>query len=392
MKSLARSLTLLLALTAGPAGLGALHPTRGASFGLGSVEGYSRRFGPTAELRINRPALRWEVWPADGYKVTRYSMRVNGDEVAAQYSEDDRALIFMPDAPLQPGRYKVACEVTIENILPMKKEWEFAVSPDAATALAPASPEQTKFLAVLNEFRHKIGLKEFSLEPHLCAAADAHTHYLQKNKRTGHYEQPGEPLFAGAAPCDRLDAFGYLKSSWECVSYGVADPEGSFRALFDAPYHRIPFLQPGGLEVGAAMAGRHATLEFEMTRENQVVMSPWPGQTDVPLAWEGAESPDPLRMHPGAHQGGYPIVFCSFTEQDRKIRLASARLYDSAGQSIPVWIDDPSNDDQLTLAAFVIPKEPLRPGETYFVDVKAKNDNGTDVSRRWSFTTRLYKS
>jgi hypothetical protein len=346
----------------------------------------TRSYGPKVELRYSRPKIAWEVW-SDGGRVTAHQMRLNGKVVRALYDERQRELSFLPAEPLGPGAYRVECEVTVNGLLRARHDWEFRVGALAVLDLPSGEPTCVEAAAAVNAIRRSHGLPELSLNPMLAAASLAHSRYLSENSLTGHNQLEGTPGFFGVTHGERLEAYGYLRESLECVMSGLPDATHAVRSLFDAPYHRIAFLQPGSYEMGAGFFGERLTIAFAVSPLVETVVSPSDGQVDVPTSWKGRERPNPLRLHPVEDIPGHVLVFAVFPDEERPIEVAGASLRDASGTMVPIFLNTPRNDEHLTHAAFLIPQRPLAPGTRYEAEVVATTASGRDVSRRWSFTT-----
>lgn len=346
-----------------------------------------RAFGPQSIVRVAKPTLRWEVWPGQGSQITDAMMSLNGRSVRATYDADGKALLYTPTQPLAPGTYKVDAKVMVDNFMPVKKEWDFTVAPGAATKVPQPTEDQLRTVEAVNEIRSRIGLQPFQPDARLCAAAIAHTNYLKLNGLTGHYQHAGDPGFVGQTPAERLDAFGYSDSSWEGVDFGSQSVHDSLRRLYDAPYHRLPFLQPGSTFVGAGFVSSHMTLEFGMSNQTGTVVSPAPQEQGVPLSWSGQERPDPLAIHHLSGVVGYPIVFAHFTPSGERVYVRHARLSTGDGEAVDFALNTPDNDEHLDFAAILIPVRPLRPNTVYEVSVDARTQSGKDVSTTWRFMT-----
>lgn len=359
----------------------------GAPVTLLASEAHSRAFGPQTIVRVAKPTLRWEVWPGEGCKLTSAMMTINGKEVDPRYDERNRVLIYTPAQPLAEGSYKVSCKVVIDDCLPMSKAWVFRIASGAITTLPSPTGEQALQVKEINKLRQALGLPDMQIDARLCAAAMAHTNYLATNGMTGHYESESDPAFVGQAPGDRLDAFGFSEGSWEGVDYGPQAANDSIRRLFDAPYHRLPFLQPGKAAVGSGFSPSHMTVEFGMSESIATQVSPADGQKDIPLSWHGPEMPDPLAVHGVGGVCGYPIVFAHYSPTFEKIVVDSASLETALGVKVPFWLNSPKNDKDLDFAAFVLPKDALAPNTGYVVTVKAHTASGEDISKTWKFVT-----
>lgn len=356
--------------------------------GAFASEAFMRAYGPKSLVKVSKPTLMWEIWPGAGSSVTGVKMTLDGRSVDAKYDPDNRVAWFKPDGPLAPGTHSVSCDVTIDDSFPVHKDWQFVVAGAAIAELPGASTQEMEIVDTMNEIRRGLGLPDFLVENRLCAAASAHVNYLRLNKTTGHNEKSGQPGFIGAWPADRLEAYGFLKDSWEDVDYGSDNASQAIQHLFNAPYHRIPFMQPGSLSVGASYDAYRLAVEFEMSHDSGVVVSPYPGQREFPTTWNGQERPNPLRMHPSDGSAvGSIIVFAAFTPDQQKLTVRRATLVDSEGRIVPTYLNTPENDDKLTFASFLIPQSPLKPGAIYTVSYEATLAGGQDVSKKWSFST-----
>lgn len=351
------------------------------------TEAHSRAFGPQKLVRVARPTLRWEVWPGSGSRVTHSHLSLNGRAVHPTYDEVGRTLQYTPQKPLAPGIYRVSAKVVVDNRLPVERKWEFRVMEGALLRVPDPTMEQERIVDEINRIRERLGLPPFDLDPRLCAASLAHSKYLNRNNLTGHYQRPSDLLFLGQSPSDRLDAYGYAQGSWEGVDFGAKDALQSIRRLFDAPYHRLPFLQPGRTSVGAGFVSKHMTVEFGMSETSGVSTSPADGERNVPLAWRSFEKPDPLRLHGAKGEVGYPIVFNFFSPKGEKIVVQGASLETAWGENVPIYLNTPTNDDHMESGAILIPKVPLSPNTGYAVKVRARTKTGDDLSRTWRFVT-----
>jgi hypothetical protein len=342
---------------------------------------------PTGRLLYAQPAIRWKVWTSDDDPVDGVRMTLNGRSVRARYIAADRAAVYAPPEPLPAGEYTVRCTVMLAGGEPLERSWGFEIGEDAVQSLPTPDDETARALAAANRYRRLMGLSGLRIEPALCASAEYHSRYLDTNNEFGHGERPEHRDFVGRDLLERSAAFGYYGGGYEDVSYGAASVATAVCRLFDAPYHRLPFMQPGMPDFGVGRAGRQTTLEFGLTGAEGVSVYPAPGQIGVPRAWSGAEEPNPLRMHGVRGRTGYVVTFAHFSQDGAPIEVQSAALTDSAGRRVACFVNTPANDSRLPNGAFLIPEAPLRPGTTYTADVRASTADGRDISRHWSFTT-----
>ncbi|HTQ11070.1 MAG TPA: hypothetical protein VMI31_13470, partial [Fimbriimonadaceae bacterium] len=219
------------------------------------------------------------------------------------------------------------------------------------------------------------------------AAADAHSLYQNLNGLTCHEEEPDKPGFTGKAPWDRLQHFGVPGPCYEGACGNQTDIGKAIRLLFDAPYHRIAFLQPGTPSFGAGFEGGSLTIDYAVSDKEGTEVSPAPDQTGTPLAWDGNESPSPLRVFGADGPVGYPIVFAWYSPKLETIRVSSAKLTGPNHGEIPAYVNTPGNDSELRFAAVITPKRALAPRTTYTVEVHATTERHVRIDRTWSFTT-----
>ena len=346
-------------------------------------------YGPRSEMRYAKPTLRWEIWSDDG-TVTASEMDVNGSAVEARYDPDAHSLLFTPSDPLPVGVNKVHCSVTFNNSYTFTRDWNATINPTAIADLPQSNPQQLAALAAANELRQRLGLPNFVSDVRLNAAAQAHSDYLTKNNLRGHGERSTDAGFIGADPSSRLEAFGWGGPSWEGLTYMVGDPRQSVKMLFDAPYHRLPFLQPGAQQFGFGMNGQTATAEFQGTKDECVAVSPGDGETDVPTSWCSRETPDPMAIHPEVPSGatiGYPIMLAQFGPGKEHLDVQTATLSDGAGNPVQVFVNMPVNDVNLTNAVVILPNAPLKQSMLYKVSVTATGSDGKPIQKSWSFRT-----
>ncbi len=357
------------------------------ALGQKRYEARTAYFGPRAVVRIQKPQLRWEVW-CDDSKVTSAEMTVDDKVVPARYDPTTRCLSYAPSTPLSVGPHHVECHIIVDDAVTFSRDWTTTIAPDAIETLPAAGADQVRALEIANALRRAGGLPEMVLDPRLCAAALGHVEYLTANNLIGHGERPGTPKFLGASPGDRLEAFGFGSSSWEGVTYGPTTVDEAMRALFDAPYHRIPLLQPGALMFGSGFGSQRLDVEIEETGAAAIVCSPADGQKGVPTQWLSREDPDPFRLYPGAGPlGGYPIVCAVFGPGEQSIKISSAVLTDDQGAAVEAYVNSPANDGQLTNAVVIIARRPLKAKSWYRVHIEASDASGSPIAANWRFET-----
>lgn len=350
----------------------------------------SGAYGPSEDVAVSRPCLRLEIWAPDGRDVAVSEMRVDGQVVGAKYDAKQRALLFPYQESLAAGEHAVECRVGFTGTPVYKAGWKFRVLPNAVESFPIATKEQLRTLEVVNGYRRRVGLPDMETNPVLDMAALGHSDYCAKNNVMGHVQRPGQPGFTGQTSQQRLGRLGWIGASYEGMTHGEATLEEAVASLFDSPYHRLPFIQPGQLSLGSGRCGNMTTINVSHCNDTATVVSPGENQTDVPYSWGRSESPNPLRMHPGASLPvGYPIVVALFGPE-RKIATIEATLK-ANGKDVPFFLNQPGNDNEITSEAFIIPKDPLLPKTAYDVTFKAMDEAGKIVEKNWRFTTASKK-
>lgn len=368
--------------------LGALALAGALAAPIADSDLFGRAFGPRGLLKVRKPSFTWEVWSTEPGEIVGAAATVDEKAVDARYDPDRRAILVDLKEPLSPGPHTVKLTANLKDGEGVHKTWTVEVPEDAIASLPITNESQLKTLALVNRFRTDLGLELCTMDDRINAASLLHSKYLAANQTTGHFQTEGKPGFFGRTPTERLETFGYLEDSWEVVEFGALDEAESLRNLIDAPYHRLPFLQPGAPKFGSGWDTQRLSAVFSIPKTPGSVSHPSDGQRDVKTTWSKNERPNPLRIHQGVRfPVGYPIVFAHYGPGSPVLKVRLAQLNDENGQEIPCHLNTPENDTELRNALFLIPKGPLKPNTTYFVRVEASVESGPDVSRIWRFTT-----
>lgn len=363
---------------------------------------YSYEAAPKGTVGVTKPNLTFYFDTDLTLAPSSYTMTLNGQSVPASYDHDKGTFTYTPDKDLAPGNYTVQMSITYPGYKPIEQSWSFTVAKDAISRFEAPAPEDLAGLAAINDYRVLYGLPQLQMNDRLLAMAKAHAKYLDANKiaqddksaESLHNQNPNKPGFFGQSPRERAAYYGYSAKLGEDAAYHVGSIGETVDVLFDAPYHRSPFLNPDAKEVGIAKIGDYTIIEFGFgsSENSPIVVSPTDGERYVPTSFDGNEAPDPLRMHTdGNYPVGYPIMAQYFGENVDKIKLLSAELTDNAKQKIDVFANSPENDDKLTNAVILLPRKPLQADQTYLVklslQVTKKDGTTTTESKEWNFTT-----
>lgn len=352
------------------------------------AELFSGDFGPYGLLHISKPEVYWNVWSTGTDRVVSAEVSLNGLPIPARYDPQLKMVLAQTQTPLSAGEYRAYARIAFNRGFGVSKEWIFTVREGAVAELPETDRTQLEVLDLANRFRSSLGLPLLRPDRRLMAAANGHSKYHAANGSTGHFEVEGKPGFLGVGPTERVEAYGYSGGCYESLSFGEGSIQASFQCLIDAPYHRLPLMQPGELGFGSGFAKERLTLVFELAAQRGTVVYPFDGQTDVPLAWSRSERPSPLRIHAGAEViVGFPITLAHFA-QDQKLKVDSAELKTASGEAVPYFLNTPQNDPWLKNSAILIPKKPLRANTQYVVTFAGSSEGGEPVARTWKFTTR----
>ncbi|MGV3615833.1 MAG: CAP domain-containing protein [Fimbriimonas sp.] len=340
--------------------------------------------GPRVEVRVARPTLVWEIWPDQpSRKIREVLMSIDARPVSATYDSKRRAVVYSPPLPLSPGVHRVECRVTFENGVYVNEKWDTKVAPDALAELPAADPSQREALAAVNRLRERLRLEPMQGDDRLNYAARLHSEYLSINKTSGHHQDPRAKGYVGATSPMRLESCGYIGGSWEGVDFGSRTPTEAVRNLFDAPYHRLPFLQPGRVLLGSGFHDDRMTLEFSRSGDEGTVVSPADGETDVPARWRNFEKPNPLQEFPGApREVGYPIVYVRFGRAPSPPDVTGT-LAGPDGETVETYVTRAPE----SAALFLIPKRPLQSAKTYEATFTEPR-NGRRVRTRFTVAGR----
>ena len=346
-------------------------------------------FGPTSPVECSRPTLDWHVW-CNAAQVTSATMTVDGQAVAAKYDSNFRAILFTPDSAMAAGSHRVHCEVTFNGTYKVEKDWSTVIEEHASSDFPPPVASQQAALEYTNRIRAVLHLPLFTSDPRFHIAAQKHSDYMAANQVFGHEEAQGMKRFVGITSHDRLETYGWGGPYWEGLALGSTDAGEAIQEMFDAPYHRMPFLQPGTGFFGFGEADGRFTAEFSRNSVYAIVTSPADGEDDVPTQWFPHEHPDPLMFHPELQNKGalgYPIMLAEFNGGMGRLRIFGAHLEDDKGQEVPTVMNYSGDDPNLTEAMIIIPEAPLEKGKSYHVTVKGVGTNGKPLYCRWQFKT-----
>jgi uncharacterized protein YkwD len=357
---------------------------------------------PNGTVGLARPEIGMYLQQMDGQLTpSSFSLYLNNRQVDASYNSSTKKFSYTPAQGLAPGTYSARIIIHYPGYQPVTRTWEFTVAQNPIAELPSVfSDEQQAGLAAINDYRLIYGLPPLTMNAQLALAAQKHADYLDTNSVNGtteslHEEKASLPGYIGATLMDRARFVGYTESGVaEDVSLTYGTVVEAIDKLFDAPYHRIPFLDPDTTELGIARTGHYTVLEFgkNLAQEPQLVVSPAANDAYVPTQFDGHETPDPLRIHSSAsYPVGYPIVAAVTGANVQRVTLQSAKLTDANGRDVKLLANAPETDDHLDAEVILTPEKPLSYDASYTAEVKLsavlKGGGTKTFERQWTFHT-----
>ena len=262
-------------------------------------------------------------------------------------------------------------------------------------------PENPTWLEYINYFRSLAGLAKVQDNPGWSQGDWLHSRYMVKNDYIGHNEDPGNSWFTSEG--DSAARTSNLLASSRHTATDLAAIEG----WIQAPFHGVGILDPqlqqvgfgsfreldGGFQMSAALDVLRGLQELPDTVQFPIA---WPGEgASVPITSHTGEYPNPLSSCTGySSPAGLPIIlqigagdrtpqvtFHSFRQGDLELPHC---VFDETTYNNPDHSAESLGRAILNFrdAVVLIPKEPLIPGNTYFVSITVNGE-----SHQWSFLT-----
>lgn len=369
-----------------------------------NAESFYYRIYPKGGVGILRPVIgitftELNFTPRGSFNNSTFSLDIDNNYVSGNYDETSKSYNYIPTKDMTVGKHTVNLTINFPGYEPINQKWEFSIS-EFALSEPPAEPttEQQQGINAINDYRALHGLKPLKFNKHLSLAAKMHAQYLSANKVdpkkiSMHEETSTLPGFIGKSSSDRGLYAGYTGAIAEDVSYLTGNLTESIDGLYDAPYHRTPFMDPDAFEIGVHQQGDYTVLEFGLTMEwnSQLVVSPAPGDNYVPIDFDGHETPDPIRNFKDIkYPVGYPIMVLISGRVVKDLNFEEAKITDSAGREVQFLLNSSKNDDHLQNEIMLIPTKPLTPDTSYSAYVKlsgTENGSAKVYEKRWDFRT-----
>ncbi len=352
---------------------------------------------PQGTIGLSKPELGWTVFLGDN-EVESITFLLNGNLIDVEYDEERETFYAKPD-------YLLSGDNDVKAILKLKnwtniieKTWSFNVNELSLASLPYPNEKQLTALNYANDYRFVLGLPLFEFNNSLNMAAQKHADYQANLNIFSHNQIVGNEGFFGESVLERANYYGFYGNLYEDISYqSDSSIQISVDSLFDAPYHRIPFLIQDNQYFGYGMNKYYHVLNFgnDKISETSLVAYPGPNQNSVPVVWLDYEIPDPLRFYPESpKEVGYPIVVGIYGKDYSNLKVNFAGLWDMENNEIPFYLNSPKgtggNDEHLDQEIIIIPKKSLDFSRTYKVRVQlevTENEIKRNVDNTWYFTT-----
>jgi hypothetical protein len=253
-----------------------------------------------------------------------------------------------------------------------------------------ADADAAKVVERINVHRKAAGLEALTLDAALSKGCSSHAEYLVKN--VDHPSTQGLGLHSESEKLPGYTKEGEKAGKASVIFLGLEGAD-AIDGWMGSLLHRIPLMQSRLRKIGygAATGGPakvtvvlDATNGLGVGKDVPVVLYPADGQKGVPLAFS-PEIPDPIPESLGK-KAGYPVT--AIFAEGALVKDVRASLKDAAGDDVAVWLSTPEKPaaaDYQRNTVGLIPKQPLRPLETYTVTIAARV-TGKAWLRTWTFS------
>jgi uncharacterized protein YkwD len=302
-------------------------------------------------------------------------------------SAQKNTICLIAKSPLRPGgRYAVQVKAVIDG-----REWT------QAWTFLTADPEELRrdfedrFVASVNAARERAGLQPLTLDPAPSLACAAHARYLSLNVAVHMNVNPRD---------ETPDWPGYSEEGQEIAGRSIfglhpGTPEAEVASLMSRLGARALLLEPDlkRISLGSAWTGAvtgawvmESPQIVEWAESHAPILYPADGQKNVGLLY-GLEAPSAVPEEGAGKPAGFPVTVRF--PWHKPLDKVTGRLTDAAGQEAPTWLSTPQKTlpGALPFVVCLLPRKPLREGETYTATVMAEF-NGQPWTKTWSFTTR----
>ncbi|NUN16415.1 MAG: CAP domain-containing protein [Myxococcales bacterium] len=254
----------------------------------------------------------------------------------------------------------------------------------ATDALPSSNPWSKDAVTRVNFYRNLAGLSPVAEDPVLSAACQKHAEYMALHRVLTHDENPELPGYSEE---------GAFAGKFSNIAYGYSTITLAIDKWIEGIYHRLPLFEPGLSTIGVGMAQNYWCLDVisgaEFYLQHEPIAYPADGQVDVPVLFDGTESPNPLPESLSAPTGYFvSLQFDHDTElgENFKMLLYQNGILVESFVRYPNDVSDPNSLLQRVTVSLTALK-PLRNGTTYEVVARGIVD-GNPYEKIWTFNTK----
>lgn len=319
---------------------------------------------------------------------------------------DERAAIVDQPTDAEAGAYLVAILRYLKNDATQAQQVaQTTVAAGGSTGATQyvdldkaAVDRQTAALAAVNRYRRIAGLSLVSASSLIHQSALAHAFYTFFNGNSSsirdlgiHKEVKDGQGYTGDNVLTRAEHFGYPVMSMAEVITHRNDPAGAISDWVDSVYHRIPLLRADLQELGygdaylGPLTVQVMDLSYKERTTGRVIVYPAADQTNVPVAFNGNEIPDPAPN--AAYPIGYPVT--ATFDRNSSVKVSSFHFRDPSGNDVAGISLMPGPETENSFA--FLANTPLQPSAVYSMELGG-TINGLAFHRLWRFTTQAAAS
>ncbi|RKD33150.1 stalk domain-containing protein [Thermohalobacter berrensis] len=367
---------------------------------------------PQGLIGVSKPTITWYFDKLGENSITSVDILIDGNKYKGVYNRKLKRISYIPEEELSPGKHNVTIIVTLDDSKKIKQSFEFEIDEDALRKIEKIS-EIEEIKNTLNKYRKILKLAPVRFNDSLNMAAKMHSNYMLANKDTGHYQYDKEnPFYIGEEPLDRVKYYNY--------SSPVIDEEINFinshqLAIIDwmnSIYHRLSLINPAFTEIGYGFSSNeNSSIDVLVlgapkfnSIEEKIITYPTDGQRNVPIKWDGKETPNPLREFEETETPmGYPITLLVSGKDIESVKINKA-LLKTNDKKVKSYILVPKlnkenlyntpylkEDEKLKKEIIIIPAKILEKNQKYSVEIAGKiiykSGEEKDFSKKWGFTT-----
>lgn len=236
----------------------------------------------------------------------------------------------------------------------------------------------------VNYYRSLVGLDAVVEDPLLSVACQKHAEYMALNQVLTHNEDPTLPGYSED---------GAHAGKFSNIAYGYPTIVVAIDKWIEGIYHRLPLFEPGLAKIGVGMAQNYWCLDVingaVFYLQHEPIAYPADNQRDVPILFDGTESPNPLPESLSAPTGYFiSLQFDHDTVLGDDFELLLYHETNVIDSFVRYPNDESDPNRQLQRATVSLTaKKPLRYNTSYEV-VAVGTVDGQLYEKVWRFTTK----